>query len=101
MNGTPYSDYAIDNKFMLDNSTFIAKKSALAKFNFAFIYENFKFGVWFDYANNLIYVSNDYIKDSPLLFSCSLNDHNENTLFVKNARKYQCWKIFFDAYQNR
>lgn len=35
--GTSYSDYAIDNKFIDDNKTFIQKKDGHAKFQFAFI----------------------------------------------------------------
>lgn len=34
--GTSYGDYAIENKFVMDNRTFIEKKSGSAKFVFAF-----------------------------------------------------------------
>lgn len=46
---TPFADYAIHNQFVQDNNTFIEKKSATAKFTFAFILDNFTYGVWFDY----------------------------------------------------
>lgn len=48
--GTDFADYAINNNFIQDNNTFIEKKSALAKFTCAFIFENQTFGVWFDYS---------------------------------------------------
>lgn len=38
--GTSYEKYAIDNKFIMDNSSFIEKKQGSSKFSFAFIYEN-------------------------------------------------------------
>ena len=47
--GTSYEKYAIDNKFILDNTNFIEKKHGSSKFSFAFIYENETFGVWVDY----------------------------------------------------
>lgn len=48
--GTPYADYAIYNKFMLDSDSFIEKKTGNAKFTCAFVFENQTFGVWFDYS---------------------------------------------------
>lgn len=48
---TEYADYAFKNKFLHDSSTFIEKKTASAKFTFAFIFENKTYGVWFDYLN--------------------------------------------------
>lgn len=98
---TPFADYAIHNKFVQDTSTFIEKKTASAKFTFTFIYENETFGVWFDYQNCKVFVSSDYQKDSPYSFSCTLADHRENTMLLKSARKYTCWRNFIENYQLR
>lgn len=37
--GTSYEDYAINNKFILDNNNFIEKRSPTSKFSFSFIYQ--------------------------------------------------------------
>ena len=57
------------------------------------------FGVWFDYLNGLIFVSNDYVKNTPYFFACTLKDHKENTMLIRQARKYNCWKTFIENYE--
>ena len=99
--GTKYEKYAIDNQFMLDNNTFIQKKSATAKFSFCFIYNNNTFGVWTDYYNTLIYVSKDYDKNTPYKFTFNFNEHNENTELLTSVKKYRAWKTFIDFYKYR
>ena len=47
--GTSYEDYAINNKFILDNDNFIEKRSNTSKFSFSFIYKGNIFGVWVDF----------------------------------------------------
>lgn len=97
--GTSFEDYAINNKCLNDNKIFIEKKQGTAKFSFAFIYNNETFGVWFDYVLGKIYVSNDYDKNSPFIFACTLKDHTPNTLLLNSAKKYNCWKSFLDNYK--
>ena len=41
--GTPFADYAIENKFLDNDNTFIQKKEGSAKFYFAFISERSNF----------------------------------------------------------
>lgn len=40
VSGTSYEDYAINNKALNENKTFLGKKEGSAKFSFAFIYNN-------------------------------------------------------------
>lgn len=100
VSNTSYENYAINNKFLSDNKNFIEKKKSSSKFSFAFIYQNEFFGVWTDYKLDKIYVSYDYLENSPYLFSTEFDNHNENTMFLKSSRKYKCWKIFIDYFQN-
>lgn len=97
--GTSFENYAIDNKFILDNDNFIEKKKGSAKFSFGFIYNNLTFGVWFDYKEGKIFISQDYDKNSPFMFSTTLADHSPNTMFLKNARKYKAWRNLIDNYE--
>lgn len=96
--GTAYEDYAIKNKFMLDNKSFIEKKTGTAKFSFAFIYNANYYGVWNDFINGKIFISNDYVKNTPYIFSTTLENHSENTMFLNSAKKYNCWKNLIQNY---
>ena len=83
----------------MDDNSFIEKKQGTAKFSFAFIYKNETFGVWTDYFLGKIYVSKDYVKNTPFLFSTTLQDHKDNTLFLKSAKKYNCWRKFIENFE--
>ena len=54
--GTSFGNYAIENKQLYENNTFIEKKLKSSKFTFAFIYNNETFGVWFDFKVGKIFV---------------------------------------------
>ena len=96
--GTEYEDYAIDNKFTDDNRVFIEKKSGQSKFSFSFIYKDIRLGVWIDYDNGKIYVSNDYIENG-FVFATTTADHSPNTLLYSIAKKYNCWNSFIENYK--
>ena len=97
--GTSYEKYAIENQDTHLNKNFIEHKGQTAKFSFAFIYQNETFGVWFDYSQGKVFVSNNYLKDTPYKFATTLKDHSENTMFLNSARKYGCWRTFIENYQ--
>ena len=96
--GTEYEDYAIFNNSPDNNKDFIEKKTGNAKFSFAFTYKNQTFGVWIDYNNGKMYISNDYIKDL-LVFATTTDDHKPNTLLYSIAKKYNCWNVFIQNYK--
>ena len=96
--GTEYEDYAIDNKFSDDSKVFIEKKTGNAKFSFSFIYKDIRLGIWIDYNNGKMYVSNDYI-DNGLVFATTTDDHSPNTLLYSLAKKYSCWNTFVENYK--
>lgn len=98
VNGTEYSNYAIDNNFRLDNKNFIEKKSGTSKIAFSFKYHDNMYGVWFDYNIGKIYVSNDYDPNGMVL-SCTLQDHSPNTMLLSAAKQYNAFKTFIKNYQ--
>ncbi len=49
--------------------------------------------------NGKIFVSSDYIKNTPFIFATTLKDHSENTMFLNSAKKYNCWKNFISNYE--
>ena len=97
--GTNYEKYAIENQDTKINSNFIEKKKGTSKFDFAIIYNGLTFGIWIDFTEGKIYVSNDYYPNSYNNFALTTKDHNENTMLMKTINKYNCWKRFIDNYE--
>ena len=96
--GTEYEEYAIENKFTDDNKTFIEHKTGSSKFLFSFKYKSSIYGIWVDYDNSKLYVSNDYLENG-LCFATTTHDHSPNTLLYSIAKKYNCWNVFIDNYK--
>lgn len=99
VSGTNYEKYAILNQDTHLTDTFIEHKKATAQFSFALIYNNRTFGIWVDYKEGKMYVSNDYYKTTYNIFALTTNDHSENTLLMKSINKYNCFKKFVDNYE--
>ena len=99
VDGTKYADYSINNKFLLDDDTFLGKRSPKARYYFTFIYKNHTLGVWVDFIEGKMYVSNDVDPQYPLMYSLTLKDHKPNTMFLKNKNKAGHFKKFLEAYQ--
>lgn len=96
--GTPFEDYSVDNKFLDVDKNFIDKKKATSKFSFAFIYEGITYGVWNDFTEGVIYVSNDSPPDAMYTFAMTLKDHKPNTMMINSAKKYNCFKLFLQNF---
>lgn len=98
IDGTEYSKYAIDNDFRMDNKSFIMKKTGNAKCNFTLIYHEFIIGVWFDYNEGKIFVSEDY-NTTSYVFACTTNDHQPNTMLLSTMKDYSVIKTFIKNYK--
>lgn len=96
--GTEYEDYAINNKFNRGNNNFIEHKTGTSKFSFSFVYKGTTYGVWIDYNNGKMYISNDYI-NGGLCFATTTEDHQPNTYLYSIAKKYNCWNSFIQNYK--
>lgn len=84
--GTEYSKYAVDNEWLLDSSSFIAKKNQNAKFYYSLILDNETIGVWIDKFNSLVFLSPDIDPSKKLTFTVRAQDQVDGTL-LSNARK--------------
>lgn len=98
--GTSYAGYSIENKFLLDDDTFVEPKSPKARYYFTFIYMEHTLGVWVDFIEGKMYVSKQVDPSFPLTYSLTLKDHRPNTLFIKNKSRAGHYKAFLDAYKN-
>lgn len=97
--GTTYSEFSIENKFLLDNDTFVEKKSPKARYYFTFIYMEHTLGVWADFNEGKMYVSTSIDPSYPLIYSITMKDHKPNTMFLKNKNRAGHFKMFIENYQ--
>lgn len=96
--GTTYADYSIENKFLLDDDTFIERKSQFARHLFNFVYRGEKFGVWFDYTEGKMWVSQSF-DPSGITYSFTMKDHKPNTMLWKSKNKTLYLKQFLEAFK--
>ena len=94
ISGTDYEDYSVNNKFYDENKNFIEKKSGNAKFSFSFIYKGNILGVWIDYDNSKMYISNDYLNNG-LVFATTTEDHSPNTMLYSIAKNIIAGIVLF------
>ena len=83
IDGTEYSKYAIDNEYIRNSKSNIRIKSKTSKFYFILVINGKHYGVWCDYKDGLMFISNDYDPNCPVIFSINPDDHNENTLLIR------------------
>lgn len=82
--GTRYADYAIENKWLLDNETFIEPKTPKAEFMLGMKYNGVMYGFWVDYDVGLIFVNRQYDPSSYSLYCLTKDDHEANLLLIKS-----------------
>lgn len=99
MSGTLYENYAMKNEILDKTNDFIEKKSGTAKFNFAFIYNNETYGVWNDFKNGKVFVSFDYLENSPFKFSITLKDSKPNVMMITALSRYDFWRNFIKNFK--
>lgn len=97
--GTDFADYAIGNQFMNDNKSFIMKKTEKAHYYFTFVYMGEKFGVWIDYGEGKIFVSENVDPSFLIVYSLTVDDHQPNTMLLKQINKSPLFKTFIDNYK--
>ena len=98
IDGTKYGKYAIDNEFLTDSKAFIKKKDKQAKFYFIFYINSKAYGIWRDFKNQLIYISNDIDPNCPIKFAINNEDHTEDTILAK-VRSNFWFKQIMDHYR--
>lgn len=98
IDGTDYGKYAIDNEWLRDSKSFIRKKSKSCKFYFILILNKKYYGIWNDYKEGIMYISNDYDPNCPVIFAINSDDHNENTLLIR-CRTSPFFKSIIEHYR--
>lgn len=96
---TSYSDFSIENKFLLDDETFVEKKDPNARYYFTFIYMEHTLSVWANFTEGLMYVSDAVDPTYPICYSITMKDHKPNTMLLKNKARANHFRLFLKAYE--
>ena len=81
--------------------TLFLKRLVHLNFNLLLFIKMKSIGIWNDLKLGKVFVSNDYIKNTPFIFSMTLADHKPNLLMFNSMRKYNFWKLFVDNFKCR
>lgn len=84
--GTRYADYAFDNEFLDDDDNFIANKTAQSEFTMSLVINGIELGVWTDYKNGLIFISNDIDPSLRVSYALSSKDHGPNRMLFGHKK---------------
>lgn len=98
--GTRYGDHAIENKWLLDNDTFVAPKTPRAEFMIGLKYNGVMYGFWVDYTKGLIFVNRQYDPSSYGLYTLTKDDHDTNLLLIKSLNDSPRVKRIVYAFRN-
>ena len=97
--GTDYAPYSLENKFLLDDETFIEKKTPKARYYLTFVYKDNKFGLWVDASISKMFVSKDIDPSNPFIYSLTLKDHTPNTMLLKSKGRNTRFGYFIENYK--
>lgn len=98
ISGTSYGNYSIDNSFMNDNFSFIAKKPSKA-WLFACLYINqHNYGLWIESGSGNMYISQAYDPKNPRCFAITPTDHTE-TARLATVRNSPWFKKMIECYR--
>lgn len=98
--GTRYSDYAIDNKWLLDNEMFIQEKTPKAEFMLSMKYNGIEYGFWADYKGGLIFVNRQFDPSSYSRYCLTKDDHEANLLLIKSLNENKRVQRIVFAFRN-
>lgn len=77
----------LDNRFTLDTSEFIEKRTRGSRYECAFIYRGNIYGIWTDWSRGLSYVTPKVLKGGGEVYALTTEDNRVNYLAAKQARK--------------
>ena len=76
------------------------KKTEKAQYNFTFVYNGEKYGVWVDYDVGRMFVSPDIDPYCKIVYSLTVDDHDANTLLINQLNKSPFFRPFIENYKN-
>ena len=98
--GTEYAAYAVENRFLRDNRTFIEKKTKDAEYQFTLIYYDNLIGVWRDYRNCKFYISESVDKQCRTVYAVTTETQEPNTFLLRGFKNNYHLKELKRAYDS-
>lgn len=98
--GTRYGEYAVNNKWLLDNDTFVETKTPRAEFMLGMKYNGVMYGFWVDYREGKIFVNRQYDPSSYALYCLQKDDHEANLLLIKSMSDSKLVQRVLFAFKN-
>lgn len=95
---TSYGYYAIENKFVYDNSDFIRKKSGKLKCVCVLKYYDNTFGLWFDRLNGNLFLDNT-IAPNTSVYALTNENRKENMFYVSRGKKIAWLNLMIQGYE--
>lgn len=94
--GTRYSEYAIENKFLLDTETFIEKMSSACNYIATLIFDGYACGLYRDMGTGIYYLSESVDRTCKYKLALSSSVHDINTQLITKTNLV--YKTVSDAY---
>lgn len=86
---TDYGMYAKKGDYVDDNVNFVEKLSTTSRYAMTLEYQGSKFGVYNDFKNGVLYISDKVDPSCKLNYALTIDDHKENTLLTKSTNVTQ------------
>ena len=96
--GTSYGDYAVNNKWYLDDNMFVEKRDPNSYCVSVFIVNGVSYGLWLCRKTGIRTLCKDFDPGNPCRFACDNKSHSLETT-LQNARKNTWFMIMVRLYQ--
>lgn len=97
--GSSYEAYAYDNQWLLDDDTFIERKTQRSQYFMSLRYLDRWYGIWYDSLQGIYYVSDNVNLQYPVQASATTDDQRPNTMLFK-GRTNSFFNRLRTAYEN-
>jgi len=97
--GTNYEAYAYDNEWLLDDDTFVSRKTQRSQYYMSLRYMDRWYGIWYDSLQGLYYVSDNVNLRYPIQASATTDDQQPNTMLFR-GRTNSFFNRLRTAYEN-
>lgn len=81
-----YGNYAIENKYLLDNDEFVADKPPQSFYKLTLCYNNKYYGVYYSYSHKCLYINERKNLNGGNAIAITKDDMKENTMLYKTSR---------------
>lgn len=99
--GTEFGDYSVDNKSLRDNNSFVIdKRPKNLEFLFSIIFKGREVGIWINYKQGFVYVSNDYLETSKNRFALTKEDMDFNYILFNRLSNFFLFKEVVNYFKN-